>query len=127
MKPYMRKGERSVKISKLMISWNGHLTASFFALGKYMNMNANWSSHVFLKIGGSFDGMIPSVHSIISILCVGFFWFECVFLALKMGGEPRKQEPKNCEAWKARKEIWKIMQKGKVTSYLERLNGFSNG
>ena len=99
-----------------MILRSGHITASFFALGKFTNMHAIWISHVFLNIGGSFDGTTPSVHSIISTLCVGFFWFECVFFSLKMGGEPRKQEPKNCEVWKARKETWKIIQKGNVTS-----------
>ena len=41
-----------------------------------------------------------------------------------MGGEPRKQEPNNCDAWKAREDVWKILQKGNVTCYLERLNGF---
>ena len=40
-----------------------------------------------------------------------------------MGGEPRKQEPKSCEVWKERKDIWKILQKGNVTNYLERLKG----
>ena len=41
-----------------------------------------------------------------------------------MGGEPCKKEPKNCDAWKAQKEVWKILEKGNVTSYLEHLNGF---
>lgn len=70
MKPYMRKWERSVKIRKLMILRSGHITASFFALGKYTNMNVIWVSHVFLKNGGSFDGTNPIFHFIISILCV---------------------------------------------------------
>ena len=41
-----------------------------------------------------------------------------------MGGEPRKQEPKKCDNWKACQDVWRILQKGKVVSYLERLHGF---
>ena len=41
-----------------------------------------------------------------------------------MGGEPRKQEPKKCDDWKARQDVWKILQKGKVVSFLEWLHGF---
>ena len=105
-----------------MIFWSGNFTVCFFALGKYTNMNAIRNSHVSWKNGGPFVGTNPSVHPNI-FLCVWFFWVVSVSSALNMGGEPRKQEPKNCEVWKERKDIWKILQKGNVTNYLERLKG----
>ena len=43
---------------------------------------------------------------------------------LEMGGEPRKQELSNCRAWKAKAPIWKILEKGNVTTYLECLHGY---
>ena len=41
-----------------------------------------------------------------------------------MGGELRKQEPKNYKYWKEKASTWKILEKGKVTPYLEQLHGF---
>ena len=123
MKSHTRRLERSEKINKMMIFWSGYFIACFFALGKYTNMNAIWYSHVSRKSGGPFVGTNTSVHPNIFILCVWFFWTESAFFSLNMGGEPRKQEPKNCEAWKDCKEVWKILQKGNVTNYLERLKG----
>ena len=122
MKSHMRKWERSGKIRNVMIFWSGNFTDCFIALGKYTNTIAIRNSHVSWKNGGPFVGTNPSVHPNI-FLCVWFFWVESVSSALNMGGEPRKQEPKSCEVWKERKDIWKILQKGNVTNYLERLKG----
>jgi hypothetical protein len=124
MKPYMRKWERSEKIRNLMILRNGHIIARFSAPSKYTKMNTIWVSHAFPKKGDSFDGTSLIFHFILSFLCVWFLWCECVFFSLNMGGEPRKQEPKNCDVWKAKKEVWKILQNGNVTGFLERLNEF---
>ena len=41
-----------------------------------------------------------------------------------MGGESWKQEPKKCDNWKACQDVWRILQNGKVVSYLERPHGF---
>ena len=123
MKSHTRRLERSEKIKKLMIFWSGYFITCLFALGKYTYMNVFWYSHVFRKSGGPFVGTNSSVQPTIFFLCVWFFWTETVFFSLNMGGEPRKQEPKDCKAWKDCKEVWKILQKGKVTNYLERLKG----
>jgi hypothetical protein len=42
-----------------------------------------------------------------------------------MGGELRREEPKDCK-WKEDKDVWRIMEKGHVHHFLQRLHGFDN-
>lgn len=40
-----------------------------------------------------------------------------------MGGNRHRYEPSNCKEWKQKEEIWSILQKGRLTNYMERLHG----
>lgn len=91
---------------------------------KYTQMNAMWLLHISSKKRASFEGTETRFHFNLFALCIWLFWIVSALSSLQMGGEPRKQEPKNCDDWKARKDVWKILQKGNVTTYLERLHGF---
>lgn len=59
-----------------------------------------------------------------SSFLLGFASLSILTLCLTIGGESRKQEPKKCKYCKDKASIWKILEKGNVTPYLECLHGF---
>ena len=90
---------------------------------RYIHINAMWSLHVLSKKRSPFQVTKNWFYVNPFAICDWLFIFLGLLCTLQMGGEPRKQEPKKCDDWKARKDVWKILQKGKVVTYLERLHG----
>lgn len=70
---------------------------------------------------------------ILGTLCIVFIrFFLIVFRALKllhstnsedMDGDRNRIEPFSCEALKKKPKVWKVLEKGGLTPYLERLHG----
>lgn len=107
-----------------MISWSGLKVVSLPSLRKYTQMNAMWLSHISSKKRASFEVMETRFHFNLFSLCIWLFCIVSALYSLQMGGELQKKEPKNCDDWKDQKDVWNILQKGNVTSYMENLHGF---
>ena len=102
-----------------MIFGSANIEVIVISPRKYINVTSILASHFF------FMSALVALMNTLVLVFSSFFHFHSTLdfpsktKSFEMGGEPRKHEPKNCKAWKAKTSVWKILQKGNVTTYLE--------
>lgn len=105
-----------------MIIKSGPMEGSVIILRLYFNAIIIWMWHE-----GSLMKLWLTLGKLLAFLIFSFslgFSSRSIFsLCTKMGKESRKQEPKNYKYWKGKASTWKILEKGKMTPYLECLHG----
>ena len=95
----MQRKVRFPKIGNLMIKSGGIMEDKFIFPRKYLKVIITYIWHVSI-----FMSSLAFLKILLLLVC-STLAFHRETQVLEMGGEPRKQEPRNCKVWKAKAPI----------------------
>ena len=108
---------RFPKIRNLMINRGGIMKDKFIFPRKYLKVIITyiWHGSIFMSSSALLNALF--------LLGCSTLAFHREMQVLEMDRELRKQKQRNCKAWKEKGPVWKILEKGNVTTYLKCLHG----
>ena len=116
MKRHMLSKERSLEIDEFMMTSDGFMTNYLRIPRRYHSAFMECTWHVCRV-----KGFLEIKYTLLFLLIFSSRSSHRYKAKYEMGEEPRKKEPNSCKEWKVNSDVWDILQKGKVTMYIENL------